>query len=61
MGWILKKAGKRNKAALTDEEIRAVEILVRCRMGEPQDQTNVYFRAWQKIIEATEEMQHGSV
>jgi hypothetical protein len=61
MGWVLKKAGKKNTSALTDEEMDAVELLLRCRMGEPQDQTNVLFRAWQKIIAATTEVRNGSV
>lgn len=55
MPWNLKRVKREQPNALTDAEMDALELAIRYKMGEPQDQTNPLFRAWQKIVRITQE------
>jgi hypothetical protein len=57
MGWSIRRSRDKGldpgTRILSDAELAAVELLVRYKMGEPQDPTNTLFCAWQKLVAIT--------
>lgn len=53
MGWKLVEVPD-DDSALTDAELIGIRVILAHSMGEPQDERNVYFRAYEKMNEAAE-------
>ena len=53
MGWKVVEVEDGPKA-LTDGELIGIRVILASFMGEPEDERNVYFRAYEKLNDAAE-------